>query len=162
MNPTTDPLAALKDIHPPAAPSWWPPAPGWWVLALSLLALAGWLGWLLWRRHRRIARRRRILAQLDALLAGYRSERACDYVADVSELLKRAALTWYPRERVASLNGEEWLRFLDRHGGGDRFRNGPGRVLGHGPYQRDCEVDADELAALARDWIQTQLKEEKR
>ncbi len=159
MNPNPDPLAALKDIHPPPAPSWWPPAPGWWILALSLLALAGWLGWLLWQRRQREARRQRILARLDALLAAYEPGRACDYVADVSELLKRAALTRHPREKVAPLSGEAWLRFLDEHGGGGRFRSGPGRILADGAYQRHCELDPEELAALAREWIQTQLKD---
>lgn len=156
MNPQADPLAALKDIHPPGDPSWWPPAPGWWLLAFLLLLLAIWAGRALWRRHRARVRRRRVLAHLDGLVAGYTPEQACEFVTAVSTLLRRVALSHYPREQVAPLTGEDWLRFLDTHGGKGRFGQGAGRVLAEGAYRRECEVDPKALAGLARAWIEAQ------
>ena len=35
-----DPLSALRDIHLPPEPGFWPPAPGWWILALILVLVA--------------------------------------------------------------------------------------------------------------------------
>lgn len=49
---TPDPLAQLRDIHPPPPPSWWPPAPGWWILALLAILGAGWVLLAVRRRHR--------------------------------------------------------------------------------------------------------------
>ncbi len=152
-----DPLSALRDIHLPAEPSWWPPAPGWWLLAAILLGVLIGLVVFMGRRAMLRARRRRIIARIDALVKAYRPEHACEFVADVSGLLRRAALTWYPRERVAALSGEAWLRFLDDNGGAG-FRDGPGRILANGAYRRDCEVDPKALGELAKTWISTQLK----
>ncbi len=151
-----DPLAGLKDIHLPPAPSWWPPAPGWWLLGAVLVLVTLWIGWRALRAYRRRARLRRVLARLDELERSYRPEHACEFVAAISALLRRVALARYPREQVAPLSGREWLEFLDRHGGKGRFTDGPGKILAEGAYRPDCRVDPHELAALAREWISRQ------
>lgn len=146
-------LAQLRDIHPPIAPTLWPPAPGWWLAAaVTLLALA-----LLarpWRqRYDRWRRRRLALAELARLRAvleqdGDRSH----FAAGVSMLLRRLALARYPRAQVAGLSGDRWLQFLDQTGDGD-FITGPGRVLALAPYQINPELPVAALEALARQWI---------
>lgn len=156
MKPQADALAALRDIQLPGDPSWWPPAPGWWLLALLLLALTAGVGRALWRRYRLRLRLRRVLARLDALVDGYTPSQACEFVTALSALLRRVALSHYPREQVAPLTGEAWLRFLDEHGGRGGFRQGAGRVLADGAYRRECEVDVPALAGLARAWIEAQ------
>ncbi len=157
MNPTAAPQAlALRDIHLPGAPSLWPPAPGWWILAALLLALIAW-GVRVWLRRRRIRQQRQqvfdALATLQNELAGDRSPAQ---LAAIGELLRRLALTRYPRIEVASLSGGAWLRFLDDTGGQGRFSEGPGRVLADGPYRRHLppDFDTDTLAALVRDWVE--------
>ena len=54
----------------------------------------------------------------------------------LSRLLRRYALARFPGQRAAALTGEDWLSFLDAHGGGGRFRDGPGRLLADaiGPF----------------------------
>ncbi len=47
-------------------------------------------------------------------------------------VLRRAALSAGPRERVASLSSRDWLAFTDAAGGG--FSDGPGRTLWEAPY----------------------------
>ncbi len=156
MKPSSDPLAALRDIHLPAEPSWWPPAPGWWLLAALTVVTVAWLGRMLWHRYDRARRRRRVLARLERLLRDYDAQHACRFVAGVAELLRRVALSHYPREQVAPLAGDAWLRFLDEHGGQGQFSDGPGRVLADGLYRSRCEVDPQALARLARAWVQAQ------
>lgn len=126
----------LRDVHVPAAPSWWPPAPGWW-LVFALVALAVAIGLAIaWRRRHR---RRSWELVFDAAANLSSGER----VAAISELLRRAARQRDPA--ADKLEGEAWLRFLD---GGERrdFSAGVGRLLLDGVYRRD--VDAGDVARL--------------
>ncbi len=131
----SDPLAGLRDWHLPDPVSWWLPAPGWWVVAgLVLVALAG--ATLLWqRRWRQGAAMRAALRELKVLRGQLDAELdPSGFAAAVSVLLRRLALTRFPRERVAGLSGASWLAFLDATGGGDAFSHGPGRMLADLPY----------------------------
>jgi hypothetical protein len=152
--PTAGQDLPIRDIHAPAPPSIWPPAPGWWILAGVGLVLLGLGLWWLYRRYRLAQRRRRILDQLAGLPS--RATGAL-LAAEVSALLKRVALSRYPRTEVASLTGTPWLELLDRTGGGGRFARGPGRVLAEGPYAPAPDIDTDALLALAGDWIRRNL-----
>ncbi|MEA1049270.1 DUF4381 domain-containing protein [Lamprobacter modestohalophilus] len=146
----------LRDIHLPAEPGFWPPAPGWWLLFTLLLGGALWLGRLGWGQYRRLRRRQRILAELDRLQrAGLQGPAL---IAALSALLKRVALSRYPRTEVAALTGTDWLAFLDRSGGNGRFATGPGRVLADGAYapaapEGDPGRDRQALLTLVRDWL---------
>jgi hypothetical protein len=140
----------LRDIHTPAAPPAWPPAPGWWLLAVLLLAALALLGRKGWQAVRRARRRRRILAELDGLRG---QPCGAALIGEVSALLKRVALSRFPRRDVAALTGTDWLAFLDRTGGSGGFGQGAGRVLADGPYAPAPGCDADALLALARTWL---------
>ncbi len=124
-NPAADPLAALRDIQAPEPISWWPLAPGWWLLAALLLALLVWLGMSLWRANRR---RREFVAQQQWLMAELnRIEQQAkrqprEALSQLSQLLRRCALkmqaTGFESEQpVAGLHGDDWLNWLQNHGG---------------------------------------------
>ena len=156
MTPLTQQLD-LRDIRPPAEPTFWPPAPGWWLVAsllLSALAIAGHRLWRTWRRERL---RRRVLNELDS----WQGETAAPALAaGVSALLKRAALSRFGRRDVAALTGETWLDVLDHTGGDGRFQHGPGRLLAEAPYAPPTELDAKQRKALldlARAWLRRNL-----
>ena len=74
----------LRDVHVPAAPSWWPPAPGWWLLAGAValvLAILWWVG---------RQRRRRKLAWQKLFDDACGDAAPAAQVAAISELLRRA------------------------------------------------------------------------
>jgi hypothetical protein len=148
MIPELDLLARLRDVHPPPSPSWWPPAPGWWaalLLAVVLAALAIRFGPSWWRRLRL---RRRLLAALEA--AGS--------AAEISRLLRLAALARFPEREPAGLLGEDWIAFLeacDRRPG--RFA-ALGEALTEMPYRaRGAGGDVAPLRAAARGWLRAVL-----
>ena len=149
-----DPLAALRDIHLPPPVEAWPPAAGWWLLALIvtascvLLVILGTRYWLA-GRYRRVAR-----AQLEELESSWQENHdSAALVTGVSMLLKRVALSVWPRADVAGLTGEAWVRFLDETLGTNEFSMGPGQVLIQGPYQQSPTEGGENLLKLAKRWI---------
>jgi hypothetical protein len=147
----------LRDIHLPEPASWWPPAPGWWLL-LGLLSLLLALYWLLRRHRSRTRLRREGLRALNRLQADYQQNGDTQRVTQqLSSLIRRIALSRYPRREVASLTGSEWLDFLDRSlGQADdtpRFRTEIGTLLTQAPYNPDCPADPTALFTLSREWI---------
>ncbi len=155
MNADPHQALQLRDIHLPPPPPFWPPAPGWWIVAAVLLALAAWGSHAAWRRLRLQRQRRHLMDVLARLESGLVAERSPQALMQVSVLLRRLALGRFPRAQVAALTGPAWLRFLDESGGRGRFADGPGRILGSGPYQRALPDDSDVpgLIALVREWV---------
>jgi len=145
------PALRLHDVHAGSAPAWWPPAPGWWV-AFALVGIV--LVLLAWRRIRRRRRDAAILRLFDLAVADAGSPSR--QVAAMSELLRRAA-----RRKDAgadTLDGEDWLRFLDAGLPQPVFSAGAGALLRDGGFRTDVaanEVDALRVVARARflDWM---------
>jgi len=159
---TTDPtsLDRLHDIIVPPPVPWWPPAPGWyWVLGILfvvvlVLVLRLVLHWL-HNRYRRealdeLARQKTNLADV---------QRRATAITAIAELLKRTALSVFPRESVASLTGPPWLAFLNRtRGRAAVLSDDTGEWLEAVAYEPSAaqgldEQRARELASFARDWI---------
>jgi hypothetical protein len=118
-------LQNLHDIVTPGPVGWWPLAPGWYVAAAVALGAILWLAWRMWKRWRRNRYRGQALRELARIRRGDGREG----LSALPVLLKRAALSAWPRETVAALVGLDWHRFLDETAGGDRFCSGAGRVL---------------------------------
>lgn len=159
MIPDLDLVARLRDLHPPPAPAEWPPAPGWWAALLVLVVLAVILlrfapPW--WRRLRL---RRRLIATLEAIARRHRDGApAAATIAEISSLLRRAALIKFPHGGMAGLHGGDWIAFLESH---DRV---PGRFAALGsaltvaPYRPpDTGADAEPLLKAARGWLRSVL-----
>ncbi|MBD3646229.1 MAG: DUF4381 domain-containing protein [Pseudomonadales bacterium] len=152
--PNGDPLAQLRDIHMPPPVDSWPPAPGWWVLAALAVAAVILLAYLAWRHWRANRYRREALRELDALYEQYREGLSpADWLVRYEALLKRVALTRYPREAVASLTGVAWVDFLDKSLGSQEFSMGAGQALIEGLYRPSATPDVDALHRLGRAWI---------
>jgi hypothetical protein len=146
MSPVANPdLSQLRDIHLPAPVSWWPLAPGWWLLiAAAVLLVAGLLWW--WRRRHNNRWRRQALQEINRLRA---SAAVQEGVIALSVLLRRVAVSKFPRHQVAALNGDAWLAFLDRTlGTGHEFMSDAGRMLSTAPYVQDAQIEPQTLHAL--------------
>jgi hypothetical protein len=106
-----DSLAALRDIHAPPDPGWWPPATGFVLLAALVLALAA--GWIALRHYRRQREPLyRVRQELENVEQGFaRHSDPQRLVAELAELLRRAALARHGRA-VAGLSGAAWAAHL--------------------------------------------------
>jgi hypothetical protein len=156
MNGDPGSLENLHDLVMPAPVPWWPPAPGWVIVSTALLMVLGW--WLIrairhWQSN---SYRREALVQL---------RKIDDLGVDLPTLVKRVALSAYPRERVASLTGEQWLTFLDQTGHTDAFTTGAGRWLARLAYEPKLgaslsKTEFNGLRTAVRDWILRHQPEE--
>jgi len=157
LDPTS--LDRLHDIVAPAPTPWWPPAPGWLLVLVLLLLIVLSFALRLLRHHQRNRYRREALAVLSAQQPLLRdSARRAEGVSAIAVVLKRTALSAWPRDQVAGLTGAPWLTFLDRSARLDGFAHGPGRLLATALYDPAAarsldEAEARQLAALARRWI---------
>ena len=107
-------LQNLNDIVLPATVGWWPLASGWYVLIGILLIASAWFGYRSLRRWINNGYRRAALRELQ-LLEGQvqQAEERDASLRQIPILLKRTALSVYPRKQVASLSGEDWFHFLN-------------------------------------------------
>lgn len=150
----TNPSGSLDQLNPIVAPDavgLLPLAPGWQVLLVVFavaIFLVAWRRWLAWRDDRY---RREALRLLDRM----------PDAAGIPDLLRRAALSAFPRARVAPLTGPAWHRFLDETAGQDLFSGEAGAWLdrlAYGGAPLDA-VQGRRLEAAARTWLRTHRRE---
>jgi hypothetical protein len=139
-NPT---LAKLHDYYQPLPPPWTPHTIGWYVLYAIFLVSILWFVIKHLRRWLRDRYRREALREL----ASTRPDQ-------LSALLKRTALAAWPREEVASLSGDSWLRFLQTTAPGDDFKDDVNCIeeIAFRPSALSTEKE-QALHAFAAGWI---------
>ncbi|GLQ75784.1 DUF4381 domain-containing protein [Vibrio penaeicida] len=101
----------LAPLQLPQEPELWPLAWGWWAVAIvAILAILG--AALLFKQYRAKRHAKRI-AQ-DKL-------KQIKSAKDGMQLLRQAALSYFPRAHIASLSGRDWYAFLDQQLKAPRF-----------------------------------------
>lgn len=162
MNDTAATLP-LRDIHLPDPVSWWPPAPGWWLLACALIVLAItlWLGVRRWQKKQRRRDSLRALKTIRAQFIQHQDKTAL--LRELSILMRRASISFYPRNTSASLTGDAWLQFLDdtsrTRDSSNGFKQGDGKWLATAPYLPDNttpDIDSNALLKLCEQWLSAQ------
>lgn len=149
-------LLELHDIHLPAAAAAWPPAPGWWLLAALVLA-AGILAVLAWRRRQRsprVSALRRLAALARAAEQGALAP--AELATACAELLRRSAIARFGRERVARLQGADWIAFLNSQAapsGPPLFVGPVAEALAQGPYAPAPDVPREAVLAAVGRWL---------
>lgn len=153
-NSVTDILQQLKDIKQPPPVSWWPLAPGWYILlglAIVILLVGTYYGYRYWRRARR---RRKVLAEVDALRLTFAQNADKQYIASrLSIILKQVLFVAYSPQEVGGLHGEDWLLFLDKASGSSEYTQGSGRLLITAPYANQTDENLDNLVGLVKKTI---------
>ncbi len=145
----------LQDIHLPESASFWPPALGWWLLLAVLVVLIAWLIVKTLKRIKQRKYRAKIFTKFDVLEKKLKDKPNNAVIAEINTLLRQLAVTYYPRSKIASLTGGDWLHFLDQSGGTQGFSRGAGRILIEAPYRLEKEVEnlnIKELIPLIRSW----------
>lgn len=140
----------LRDIHLPPAPAWWPPAPGWWLLAAILLVAMAAAFWS-WRKHlHRRALERRLLWEVDALVA---QSRDCpqQLASGLHQLLRRAASRL--DNHAVTYRGDTWRNLLAS------VKTDDATVavlmsLDSALYRPGAAFDVDAAVAATRRWLQ--------
>lgn len=141
----------LRDIRGIDAASWWPLAAGWWLLLLAIGMVIFLVWWLIRRRRlyplgrwQQDARR-----HLLDLRRRMKREPAKQVAGDLSELLRRIAISRCGREQTASLTGEAWLDWLQTNDSTGFPWREKGRLLLELPYAPPGrEADKTQLAQL--------------
>lgn len=149
----SDPLALLHDIHLPDPIGWWPLAIGWIILFCFIIALSLLTLFYIRRYYQRGRARRCGLRLLIQYEKDYQQGASSQIVsAKISEILRRVALVYFPREEIAGLQGELWLNFLNKTGKGINFNEVRESLLVL-PYQPEHPADLSLLFSCAKKWI---------
>ncbi|MCG6970295.1 MAG: DUF4381 domain-containing protein [Gammaproteobacteria bacterium] len=152
----------IRDIHLPDPVSWWPPALGWWLLLLlivsSIVLIVRYI-----RRRQLFKLRNTAMAELDAMYQVYKEQfDARRFVRELSVLLRRICISYFPDSNAGGLIGKQWLVFLDSklslkyNKSGQKFSDGVGTVLISAPYQDKLinnDVNVEALYRLSAEWI---------
>jgi hypothetical protein len=140
----TAPLDNLHDFYQPPPPAWTPQTIGWYVVFAVIALLAMWI----------------IIHSLRRWLAnGYRREALRELALlqpeQFSTLLKRTALSAWPRDKVASLSGEAWLNFLNESAENNSFHQTPGNRIEEIALRSQTLSSEDEqtLRKITAEWI---------
>ena len=156
-----DPLAKLKDIHLPSDVSWWPLAPGWWgVLALFFIMMA--VALYLYIRSQRKTKQELVIEQSLQIFHSLQQQSLTpkELLTELSELLRRTAISLYGRDATANLSGKKWLIFLNKHGATKAFTEGVGQAFQDQPYRPEVEYNRPALLGLTNHWLQQQLRKD--
>ncbi len=111
--PAENPLDQLRDIHLPDQVDQFPFAPGWWILLAILLITLAYYLYRLYRRQQALRLLKPAKTEIAELRSLQQEQINAHAIAKLSALLKRVCLLYFPRILVASLNGHNWLNFLN-------------------------------------------------
>ncbi len=156
----------LIEIALPQAIAYRPETIGWFILFGLIFILFTWIVYRRYKYRKANRYRRWALEKLRDIEGILRQKLGLEKaLAEIPVLVKQTALHCFPRETIASLSGENWLRFLDASYGGTEFTDGPGQILEQTAYQppkkleQYKEEEIHELIHTVRKWIKKHRRE---
>ncbi len=144
----------LEPLILPNAPDWFPLAWGWWAVLggviLSILIVALYLRW----RSKRLVAKKTALKLLTNPITPHTPSSAL-------EVLRQAALSYFPREDIAPLTGSAWYEFLDSYTKETRFVDKQQQWQA-ALYQKSGQEQHQDLIDDCTFWISTALPPKKK
>lgn len=144
-------LSQLKDIQLPAPVAPALIAPGWIALGVVVLWVSMMIlwGYLQYRKKPKVVALK-MIKMLEKKY--YQNPQSDTIIPELSEILRRVALCYYPREQVAGLTGRAWLEFLDKTCQTSNFVQ-VGEILTSGPYEKSPSYDCQALFQSVYEWV---------
>ncbi|TKF28629.1 DUF4381 domain-containing protein [Vibrio kanaloae] len=98
----------LSPVIAPDAPTWWPLAWGWWAVIITAIALIALVFFIVKRRKNNQQAKQEALSY-------FSNSQSQDGLSPskAQDIVRQAALSYFPREKIAGLSGDDWLTFLD-------------------------------------------------
>ncbi|MEZ8466554.1 DUF4381 domain-containing protein [Vibrio splendidus] len=98
----------LSPVIAPDAPTWWPLAWGWWAVIITAIFLIALVFFILKRRKNNQQAKQEALSY-------FSNSQSQDGLSPskAQDIVRQAALSYFPREKIAGLSGDDWLKFLD-------------------------------------------------
>ena len=159
QNQNTD---SLRDIHLPDAISWWPPAIGWWILLALTIAAFIFLP-KLYRRITYTPLNKVADNTFKNIIAEYKeNNNESDFVIKTSQFLRQTAMSYSGRNNVAHVTGEKWIQTLNNLTEENYFNEKIKQTLINAPYQKDINIDAEQLINTVQNWLDKLPKNSKR
>ncbi|MFT2091266.1 DUF4381 domain-containing protein [Paraglaciecola sp. 2405UD69-4] len=153
-----NPLDNLKDIHTPTEIGFWPLAYGWWLVILLVFVLFTCL--VIWaiKLYKLSAKKRQALKELALINNTHGNGKA-----KLNQLLKRAAISYFPNIKVQQLHGDDWVNFLNltfnrKH---NQEFNKNIMALQQSLYQKVPSDDFDVYKQATSDWLSAALPPKK-
>ncbi|WP_353570108.1 DUF4381 domain-containing protein [Candidatus Albibeggiatoa sp. nov. BB20] len=140
----------LRDIHGLDTISWYPLPLGWWLVILAaLLAIVLLSRFWFSRKKRKKANLWRKTAKLEWQAINKPTLSSYEQANRIASLLRWIAMQQYGREACASLNGDDWLDWLQNHDPKQFDWQQRGHVLVKLPYMPpETEIDSVQLRQL--------------
>jgi hypothetical protein len=154
MNQTLSGLLQLNPLQLPPTPSWWPLAWGWASLIGGVFAVILIIILMIRWRQKKLAPKKAALRILE--LSKHQMT-----PSDAIELVRQAALCYFPRDQIAKLTGHSWYDFLDQYAKNPLFIQNE-TLWQEALYHKESLSDSRHLIEDCQRWIQEALPPKKR
>ena len=144
-------LKGFQEISNPQTLTWFPLATGWYFIAAFVSIFLGWKLFIAVKNYKANAYRRKALRQLEKINTDFDSGNLSSkkYLQQLRQLLKATTLVVYSRQEVASLSGQQWVRFLNQSTDRDYFDKDILALMQSPTYRQQYEANADSLKRLS-------------
>ncbi|MGX9416391.1 DUF4381 domain-containing protein [Vibrio sp. RC27] len=154
MKQTLSNLLQLNPLHLPPSPSWWPIAWGWLSLIGSAIVALLLLIFLFRMRQKKLAPKK-------AALRIFSKSKETMTASEAMEIVRQAALSYFPRDEMAKLTGHDWYAFLDSYVSTPLFTQNE-TLWQKALYQKAPNGDVNQLVDDCQDWVRRALPPAKR